>query len=389
MSPAERGPRSETTLHFSYGFEIEGVMSKELGDKLENRHHRLNLFHQDGSVRVAPPADFRAYERGNRNCSCGHCGDVVTEYSSPVFSTSNQILKELAEFEEKTQFIWDYSCGLHINIGCPDMNERQLKALATNFNFMSKIHSRALRWCKHQTYRLKKVNNYCQFPGDAEELLRLYKNDKKYSFCRLHPNGYLEFRFLAPCEHKLKNVIELLDIVTSYLKSNHKVRYHIQFDSEPKIERKNYKFNLHLNNALGRLVLNGTSKLDKLPPYIYYKKSRLWICNKLPKYSPMAATYGIELKTSQTTFAQEMQRRVRGEDSGLFLPDENTRKVYYRNFKSRELQMREQSCNSYGLLFDPTPIIISNREYVVTLRNDVVFNRPIPRRENTEFWENN
>lgn len=215
-------------MELTYGFELEGRFKSVLPNM-------GGVFKPDGSVASMNP-------RGKAGFISQSSG---SEYESPIFRTKTELLDTLSLFKtsifhENLEYTdipnhwWDYTCGLHLNIG--SNKSLDLMAMACNYNFIDQLREQALEFCEHQKYRLENRNGYCTPILDDISAINRYKNNYKSSFVRFHPERRLEFRFLCPCEHKQENVIKTLEIVENYL--NESFTYGINIEQEEEQEIK-------------------------------------------------------------------------------------------------------------------------------------------------------
>lgn len=286
-------------IKLTYGFEIEGLFSQKLYDQI-NSAGLGGEFQDDGSVDIRCPDEFKAVRSEDEECnscegvgyyedSCdcddelectdqseGHthgdscyirnCGDDpanhrnncsdcsgtgrreandVREYASGVFDEADKMLDTMQMFDPKN-YVWDFSCGLHLHIGGELFNEAganideasaELKSVFCDYKFLQAVRKSALNeFCSHQAERLARHASYCEWVG-RQTLINTFYNHHKYSFLNFHPQGTLEFRFLCPCEHKIANVKKLLAMIDEHL--NKRIEYVKTISVPGKISRIN------------------------------------------------------------------------------------------------------------------------------------------------------
>lgn len=229
-------------IPLTFGFELEGRFAKKFNPDNLDYLPDGSAWHYDGSV----------------NVSSSDCDVKVLsfeEYCSPVFKNTTDLLKDLNRFKNNKNYFSDESCGLHLHVGTSSANKRRLINLCANYNFLTALHKYALSFCSCQKYRLQEKNGYC-YNYKKDNFIREIKDNTKYRFCRWHPQGTLEFRFLSPCSHKTENTIKTIDFIKSYLLEKEKIAELSLFKENQSKEKEtfNYKIdkkeNLILNYVL-------------------------------------------------------------------------------------------------------------------------------------------
>lgn len=265
-------------IKLSFGFELEGNFDNDFAQKFIGRGD----FKYDGSVETRPPKGFNAYYFEDEDSECGQCegsghyyeqcecetsceedndhfhtenclpckgfteyheqecedcngtgryndddgGGLALEYASEVYDSFASVKRDLAKFTEPN-YIMDNSCGFHFHIGTRNniKNRNALRAVLCNMDFMRKLVKVAQKeMCKCQRDRIGTGDNHwCKVWEGRERLIREYHNSSKYWFMNFHYSGTLEFRFLAPCEHKVENVTLLVKLVSDYLNSKDEI----------------------------------------------------------------------------------------------------------------------------------------------------------------------
>ncbi len=196
----------------TFGVEIEGLFSQKLIDTLALFNHNLKY---DGSVCFSGD-DIQSLE-DDYNI---HIHRDYREVASSIIRKKDLLIAYLKQFDKKNYFFND-TTGLHLHIGLKKTDSRFLQAIACNYDFIKKLQYTALHsMCKCQSERLENKSFYCRIIKNKASLLQDYKYHEKYRFVRFHPCGTLEFRFLKPCQHKIKNVNILLDLLLEYLNTD-------------------------------------------------------------------------------------------------------------------------------------------------------------------------
>lgn len=228
--------------NLSFGYEVEGMFKLGMSQFLSG-----GTFVSDSSVAgLIPPFICQCIPRQNICSNCirnesleiisyctehhaiyGREGSISTEYESQVYQNFNECLKDLGKFTSKNH-IWNSSCGLHFHVGSKQ-SKRKLLAIASNLDFLNSLREEAKNWCACQKERLNNKDKENRFYGPYRSSRDLIdstsgKSNQKYRMCRFHPTyNTLEFRFLCPCEHKVQNVIKLLNTLTAYLGRKEKI----------------------------------------------------------------------------------------------------------------------------------------------------------------------
>jgi hypothetical protein len=269
--------------NLTFGFEIEGVFKEGMNSpSLDGR------FVSDRSVGVSPTficenipeqidcsdCEYNDDDEVISYCPAHHAiyhreGEIATEFESKVYSDLDECLEDLGKFTKETHN-WNQSCGLHFHVS--NENPKKLFAIASNFDFLQNLFMDAHQWCACQKSRLQNeraCQNYYR-PYDSKEELRrsTFLNKEKYRMCRFHQEYQtLEFRFLAPCEHKVENVQKLLEILTTYLDSKQ------DFVNTAEIETDSSIVPLLINKRIRKVDMGEI--LMKLEPEINNKRRRL------------------------------------------------------------------------------------------------------------------
>lgn len=193
--------------YFTYGFEIEGLFTKQsirkITENLERRKIDIDI-KSDGSVSVRPTKlDIEYIDE--RECAIG------------VFKKFKDMLKAMSFFENDNNYFYDTSCGLHIHIK-PIQHHKELKAMILDYNLILNLQS----WvknnlCNCNNNRLLHNNNYCQNYTSFKNAHYSVAHNDKYKFIKNHESGTVEFRFFSPCEHKIDNVSIFFDYLFKIL----------------------------------------------------------------------------------------------------------------------------------------------------------------------------
>ncbi len=171
------------------------------------------------------------------------------EYASKVIKTMEELLAEVSKFDKQTH-IWNKTCGLHLHIGNKPRCKPGYKKLwnATgNLDFLRKLSDEACTWCECQRTRLICNDDlYFQFWKNPYDFISTFNQKyplrafshsdpcSKFRFLRFHDTLHtLEFRFLAPCEHKVQNIKKLLSLLTDYLGSDSTYENQANVDEKP------------------------------------------------------------------------------------------------------------------------------------------------------------
>ena len=235
--------------NFSYGFEIEGVFTLKLIKSLEKYGDGFRL-RSDGSVRWNSIID--KYDLGEeiRNLT----DDGNEEVNLGIFKSQKELLKALKLFEDGKNYFQNESCGLHLHV-YPLL--QPAREIFWGYKFIKRIQNFAYsELC--ECVKKRKTNTYCKPYTTFKNTLNEYQRQEKYAFVRNHPQKTLEFRFLAPCEHKVENVKKFLEFMRQEMtKKTNKVQTHIFLKELPDLEKdfdysvgsgeKTYKINYSIN----------------------------------------------------------------------------------------------------------------------------------------------
>src|SRR3990167_3904110 len=189
---------------FTYGVEIEGGFTTELLDSLDDSFNVQRK--SDGSVDLKRE-DYRLADMGL-------VANGVSEISVGVFYNQEDLMKCLKMVDVKSHF-QNNTCGLHLHLK-PKTKVADLKNAIANFSFIEKLQNYGFsHLCK--CVKARKNVHYCE--SYHEKFIRNdWRRQTKYRFVRNHPSGTFEFRFLAPCKHKVENVQKFLKYFFEELK---------------------------------------------------------------------------------------------------------------------------------------------------------------------------
>jgi len=201
--------------YFTYGFELEGVFGIDVIDKVEGLGYDVDL-KEDGSVRDRdlPYSNMAEYSH-----ECNHdnhdedesCDDdntgTATEAGIGIFKDFKSFISVLALFKNEKNYFENDSCGLHVHIK-PKKSYEDTRYMAFDKKLIKNVQSYASSsLCEHVRQRVAS-NSYCKSWGSFSDMLYKYKRREKYSFMGNHHSGTIEFRFFAPCKHKVENVFK-------------------------------------------------------------------------------------------------------------------------------------------------------------------------------------
>ena len=193
-----------TLERLTFGFELEGLFERTL-----DMHPLLagGQWKNDGSVKPPDPLPEFSYNSS------------VLEFASPVYHGIAELMAALELFTPDVYAPDLRSCGLHLHIGqrYASVFDR-LRQSVCDLTFLEEVQRAALSWCGCQRERLTGVQKkWCLVMPTGQELLHDYANGQKYRLVRFHPRHTLEWRFFAPCEHKLENVRTFLAMLTEHI----------------------------------------------------------------------------------------------------------------------------------------------------------------------------
>lgn len=189
----------------TYGFELEGVFSNDLVKKLDNTDLTVDV-KDDGSISYG-----RIVEKFNLADDDITSEDEV-EISMGIFPNYIKLLKALALFENGKNYWQDDKCGLHLHVK-PKRSYKEMEELFWDLKFIKELEKFAFsELCP--CVKKRDNNSYCYRYGNFAKFYNDYTYKEKYRFARRHDDyDTIEFRFLAPCEHKVDNVKKFLDFM--------------------------------------------------------------------------------------------------------------------------------------------------------------------------------
>lgn len=204
--------KEEILKKLTFGFEIEGTFHNDLINYLKD--NELGRFSSDGSVNSADDCSFDDFNLDS---------DYEEFKSFPV--NYDKAMDLLAKFTADNYY-YNNSCGLHLHIKFNGEYLRNSHALFNNYKFIKKLQTcfsdfnKTLCQCQRERMTADR-SYYCKNYKNKHDLYTYgYKDNNKYQFMRFHPQGTLEFRFLMPCEHKVKNTATLINMICEYLADN-------------------------------------------------------------------------------------------------------------------------------------------------------------------------
>lgn len=319
---------------FSFGFEIEGMFKDGMMEQLHGR------FVSDGSVSALSPEfetqlilrDYNcnqcSYNSNGRieiYCPAHHAiyrreGSSSTEYESLVYPSFEECLKDLKKFTPKTH-IFNETCGLHFHIGLKGqenketitdnfgniINQNKLFSLGSNLDYLKSLWGNAKTWCDCQKTRLEsnRAERFCAIYRDSKDLKNSTTGvrEQKYRMVRFHREyNTLEFRFLCPCEHKIQNVIKLLNNFTGYLGRKETIHREAMVETEInivpllKIDKrlpslKNLEFNMKLEPGINEAKLRGLRGKQNTFEYALNTNGQTGQTGQTGQYIPYSSEY--------------------------------------------------------------------------------------------------
>lgn len=222
---------------------------------------------------------------GGNGLGSGRSGEAASEYASQVYKSLVTCQRDLNLFNAENYY-WGEGCGFHFHIGLIESIRQRVppyklfNALG-NFNFIKNLYTEAESFCPCVRKRLKiDDDEYFRKARLKEQFIADFKRGEKYRFLRFHPQTYtLEFRFLAPCEHKAGNAEHLVSIVTDYIaerltvhasaevstdtRPQDKFNYVLEVQSLEAIKSRELEREKRLNSWL---VSNGYTSWDQIHP---------------------------------------------------------------------------------------------------------------------------
>lgn len=244
---------------FTWGFEIEGLISEKLQEKLQSIESKGGydfVYKADGSVGVDKPAgvmlgEFNTEEdddMGNERYK------LITETNAGVFNSLGEMLEVLKVFENGKNYFQNHSCGVHIHIK-PKARWSWLKYCLFNSQFIGKIQGYAESGlCEHIQDRIQH-GHWCRAFYRTETLLNNYQRHEKYVFMGNHPQGTTEFRFFSSCKDKEKNITAFFNVFFNEFSKVGELPKKYFFLDDKNYQRYDDCFNIKQNKVL-RLAIN-------------------------------------------------------------------------------------------------------------------------------------
>lgn len=198
---------------FTFGFEVEGAFDSSLSNELSHKMRKKKglkdiVFKEDPSVSLS---DYEYEKLDNPDYDEQEC-------AIGIFDSLNETIEYLSMFKNGTNYVENSTCGLHVHIK-PKEGYEKLRETISDYGFIKTCQDWASEnLCPHVANRVKDRNGagyFCQsYHEDDKEMeigtLRQVKQNwdygNKYQFIRNHTQGTYEFRFFAPCDHKVENV---------------------------------------------------------------------------------------------------------------------------------------------------------------------------------------
>lgn len=218
-------------IEMKMGFEIEGVFSIELYERMKNEGE----FKRDYSVKRG--SIIRQWNLDE--------DDLIDydEFSSKVFEDYDEMVEILSYFEAKNGYYYDkeeWSSGLHFHVSLP--NIRSCFILASDWNKFKKFQSNFI--LKNYEERVEK-GGYCFAYKTKQAFLKGFRMSEKYRVLRFHPRGTLEFRFLYPDTRRIEAIDETLKFLLKEVFKTEYLKFHSIIDNSQR-EKVEYKHEIIL-----------------------------------------------------------------------------------------------------------------------------------------------
>ena len=230
---------------FTYGIECEGIFGNGLIDMIEDEGS-FDLKY-DSSVRYNNIRD--KFNLKSEDIT----DDQHTEVNLGVYTNSLMLLKALKMFKNGENYWTDKSCGLHLHIK-PKRRFKDITDIFWDYKLIKKLEKYAFsELCEH--VQARKLEHFCHKYGGFDSFLYDYRTSEKYRFVHRHEQGTWEFRFFAPCEHKLDNMKKFLKYFYKEInKQKNKMKFKMYLDDVIQVKEKN--IDVKVNERLQELELN-------------------------------------------------------------------------------------------------------------------------------------
>lgn len=216
---------------FTFGLEIEGLLSKKLFKKLEKESLKQGvdlLEKTDGSVsidrynidEICQNSHYRYLDDDNEDISVNELNrSAYTEFTMGIIQNYKGLNKFLSILENKGYY-QNNTCGIHLHLGCPS---RDIKAILLSKMFIKSLEKFCLSdLCDCNISRLESQNRFCRLYSDRID--RIYndiKSGNKYRLVRNHKElGTIELRLFSACNHRKDNIAKVVNFIDGFLKEN-------------------------------------------------------------------------------------------------------------------------------------------------------------------------
>ena len=199
---------------FTYGFELEGIFTSEIVEKLRAEMRKIPLavhsisLKTDGSVNRSPLIETARAEEYHTFAETDS-GSISSEINIGVFNSVTDMLSIMKLFKNGINYWSDSRCGLHIHI--KPKRKLFLKGLIFDSKFINSLYKKAEMELCFEIRTDRMSNSYCNRAKTFKKKLRDYKSREKYSFMGNHYSGTTEFRFFSACQHKVENAKQFFE----------------------------------------------------------------------------------------------------------------------------------------------------------------------------------
>lgn len=252
----------ETKNLFTYGVEVEGLFTtkalKELGKKTRLDKKTDGSVHGDRIFDRIPLITQAEIAKG------------ITEINTDIFTKQDKMLEAIALLKNGDNYFCDNSCGLHLHIK-PKLDYGYLRDKIEDYRFIKKLEKFGFGLCEH--LKARRGNYYCETYKGIERTRVDLAYGEKYRFVRNHKEyGTYEFRFFAPCEHKVENIKKFLSYFFAELDKEKRAKK-TSVNLCPNTER-TLTFSIKIPNNINKTITESHTIQRTLPEHRRYSLSQ-------------------------------------------------------------------------------------------------------------------
>jgi hypothetical protein len=223
----------------TYGFEIEGVFTKELIDE-------LLIYSSQENINVNTKGDGSVNWSGlSRQCIeiTANAPHNSTELNIGIFNSRKKMLDCLDMFRNGKNYFCDNSCGLHIHLGLKNSVSGDKLA---NYTSYKAVHELQKACSENEILKARLSNHFCKQFGRFDAFQKEWVCSSKYRIINNHYQGTIEMRVFSPQILPEERHIQLEKILSAFVKNHlhpfkHKCRKTFKKELAPQEYSNNYK----------------------------------------------------------------------------------------------------------------------------------------------------